>query len=139
METIRHLRRELVGRLVERLSHHGLAPRHASLQCEFQTRRTCVASFLQLPLAELHNLIVSLDAIWGRRAAEIREQLSLTPTAPARFALLERLLLARLYEAPPGLDPGLEVIQYGVAELAQTHGALPIRASVTTWVSGRNT
>ena len=83
--------------------------------------------FLQLPLAELHNHIVSLDAIWGRRAAEIREQLSLAPTTPARFALLERLLLARLYEAPPGLDSGLKTIRNGVAELARTHGTLPIR------------
>jgi len=29
---------------------------------------------LQLPLSELHNRVVSLDAIWGRFAAEIRER-----------------------------------------------------------------
>lgn len=83
--------------------------------------------FLQLPLAELHNHIVSLDAIWGRRAADIREQMSLAPTTQARFALLERLLLARLRDAPPGLTPALTTIRYSVAELARTHGAVPIR------------
>ena len=51
--------------------------------------------FLQLPLAELHNHIVSLDALWGNLAAEIRERLSTAPTTSVRFALLEQLLLAR--------------------------------------------
>src|SRR5215216_3086768 len=31
--------------------------------------------FLGLPLSELHNQFVSLDAIWGQYAAEIRERL----------------------------------------------------------------
>src|SRR5262249_45917502 len=53
------------------------------------------APFLRLPLAELHNQLVSLDAIWGA-AAEVRERLAAQPTPQARLALLERLLLARL-------------------------------------------
>jgi len=79
--------------------------------------------FLQLPLAELHNHIVSLDALWGNLAAEIREWLSTAPTTPARFALLEQLLLARLREAPHGLN----VVRHAVAAIAQNRGALSIR------------
>src|SRR4051812_49320996 len=56
--------------------------------------------FLRLPLSELHNQVVSLDVIWGRDAAEIRERLSAVPTAQAGFALLEGLLLSRLCDAP---------------------------------------
>jgi AraC-like DNA-binding protein len=80
--------------------------------------------FLQLPLSELHNQVVSLDAIWGQYAAEIRERLYAAPTIQAGFALLERLLLARLCEAPNGLD----IVQYAIAEIARHHGAQSIRA-----------
>jgi AraC-like DNA-binding protein len=86
------------------------------------------APFLRLPLAELRNQVVSLDALWGRSAAEIRERLSTAPTLQARFALLERLLLARLGEGPHGLDAGLETVRYAVAEIARQRGALSIGA-----------
>jgi AraC-like DNA-binding protein len=43
--------------------------------------------FLQLPLAELNNQIVALDAIWGNLAGEIRQRLYAAPTIQARFAL----------------------------------------------------
>jgi AraC-like DNA-binding protein len=79
--------------------------------------------FLHLPLSELQNQVVSLDAIWGGFAAEIRERLYLAPTIQARFALLEELLLARLREAPQGL----KAVQYAVGEVARVHGALSIR------------
>ena len=79
--------------------------------------------FLQLPLSELQNQVVSLEAIWGNFAAEIRERLYSTPAIQARFALLEQLLLTRLCEAPQGLN----AVQYAVAEIAQYHGALSIR------------
>jgi AraC-like DNA-binding protein len=87
----------------------------------FKPGRACL--FLQIPLSELQNQVVSLDAIWGGFAAEIRERLYLAPTIQARFALLEELLLARLREAPQGL----KAVQYAVGELAQYHGALSIR------------
>jgi AraC-like DNA-binding protein len=80
-------------------------------------------SFLRLPLSELHNQVVSLDAIWGHFADEIRERLYAAPTLQARFALLEQLLLARLQEAPHGL----KIVQHAVAEIARYHGTLSIR------------
>ena len=79
--------------------------------------------FLGLPLSELQNQIVSLDAIWGTFAAELRERLYAAPTIQARFALLEKILLARLREIPPGLKP----VQCAVAEIARQHGTLSIR------------
>ena len=79
--------------------------------------------FLQLPLSELQNQVISLDAIWGGFAAEIRERLYLAPTIQARFTLLEELLFARLNETPRGL----KAVQYAVGELARYHGALSIR------------
>lgn len=80
--------------------------------------------FLQIPLSELHNRVVSLDAIWGHFAAEIRERLYAAPTIQAQFALLERFLLARLCESPHGLH----AVEYAIAEIARQHGTLSIRA-----------
>lgn len=80
--------------------------------------------FLQLPLNELHNQIVSLDAIWGSFAAEIRERLYAAPTMQARFALFERFLLTRLGDVPYGL----RAVQYAIKQIARCHGALSIRA-----------
>jgi AraC-like DNA-binding protein len=83
--------------------------------------------FLQLPLSDLHNQIVSLDAILGSFSAEIRERLYAAPSMEARLALLERLLLARLCEAPQGLNM-LNVVRYSVAQIARHHGMLSIGA-----------
>lgn len=83
-----------------------------------------VYPFLCLPLSELHNQVVPVDTIWGRFAAELRERLYAAPTVQEGLALLEQLLLARLAEAPYGLD----VVQYAISELDRDHGAVSIRA-----------
>src|SRR5215212_7223953 len=80
--------------------------------------------FLQFPLSEMNSQVVALDAIWGHDASELRERLHAAPTVQAGFALLEQLLLARLREAPPGL----RLVQHAMTEIAQSHGALSIRA-----------
>ncbi|HEX3054073.1 MAG TPA: helix-turn-helix domain-containing protein [Aggregatilineaceae bacterium] len=79
--------------------------------------------FLHLPLSELHNRVVTLDAIWGQFAAELRERLYAAPTIQSGFALLERLLLERLEEAPPGL----EIVRSGITQMARQHGIVSIR------------
>jgi len=79
--------------------------------------------FLGLPLSKLQNQVVSLDAIWGRFASELREQLYAVPTIQARFALLEQFLLARLCDPPQKL----KVVQYAVAEIARHHGTQSVR------------
>jgi AraC-like DNA-binding protein len=93
--------------------------------------------FLGLPLSELQNQVVALDAIWGTFAAELRERLYAAPTIQTRFALLEQFLLARLCDTAcfakqnmvrcRGTLQGLTAVQYAVAEIARHHGALSIR------------
>ena len=70
--------------------------------------------FLHLPLSELQDQVISLAALWGSFAAEIRDRLYDVPAATERIALLERLLLARLGEAPRGWD----AVQFAVSKIA---------------------
>jgi AraC-like DNA-binding protein len=80
--------------------------------------------FLGLPLAELHDQAVPLDALWGRSCAvAIREQLCAAPNVQAGFALLESWLLVRLGETPQHLD----TVRYAISEIAQERGLLSIR------------
>lgn len=79
--------------------------------------------FLRLPLSELHNQVVPLNAIWGGNADQIRERLYTASTAQAGFALLERLLLSRLCNAPNGLN----IVQYAISQIEGQHGTLSIR------------
>ena len=49
--------------------------------------------FFHLPAGELHNAQVSLEELWGPKAAELRERLLEAPTPAARFVVLERALI----------------------------------------------
>ncbi|MFB8088463.1 AraC family transcriptional regulator [Streptomyces sp. col6] len=59
---------------------------------------------LGVPPAELDGAVVPLDALWGREASRIREQLGEAPSWQARFALADALL-GRRYAAGPPVDP----------------------------------
>jgi methylphosphotriester-DNA--protein-cysteine methyltransferase len=78
--------------------------------------------FLRMPLSELHNDIVALDAIWAQEAAELCERLHDAPTIRAGFALLERMLTTRLRKTSE-----LDMVRFAIAEIARLSGALPIR------------
>lgn len=78
--------------------------------------------FFRLPASVLHNQVVPTDTLWGRFAAEVGERLYHEPKLAARFALLERLLLARL-EAAPGLD----LVLFAIDQLARHGSALSIK------------
>jgi len=54
--------------------------------------------FFRLPVDELHNLHVSLEDLWGREAAILREQLLEAATPQKKFAVLESCLLARAFK-----------------------------------------
>src|SRR5215207_9023455 len=82
-----------------------------------------VAPFLQMPLSELHNEIVPLEALWGCFAAEIRERLYDAPTPQVGLRLLERLLLARLCDTPHSLP----LVQGAITEIERQRGTLAIR------------
>jgi AraC-like DNA-binding protein len=81
-------------------------------------------AFLGVPLSELHNGVVSLDAIWGRFAAEVRERLHAAATPERRFALAEEILLARMHNRPAASP----VVEYATKQIAYRHGALGIGA-----------
>lgn len=51
---------------------------------------------LGVPPGELVDRHVDLEALWGRRARELRERLCAAPTTEQRFAILEAELVARL-------------------------------------------
>jgi AraC-like DNA-binding protein len=80
--------------------------------------------FLKIPLRELHNQIVELEALWGVESHELHEQLSETTHLSAGFDLLERFLLARLDEVPRGLP----LVRHATQQIARLNGALSIRA-----------
>ncbi len=50
--------------------------------------------FFPMPAGELQNAIVPLDAVWGRRADEVRERLMAADSAARKVAVLEQALLA---------------------------------------------
>lgn len=83
-----------------------------------------VYPFLRLPLSELRNEVVPVDAIWGDFATEIRERLYAAPTVQEGLMLLEKLLLARLTDELYGLD----IVQYAINLISRPDGALSIRA-----------
>jgi AraC-like DNA-binding protein len=51
--------------------------------------------FFDVPAGELHNRHLSLEALWGGGAGELRERLLEAGTPRAMFAVLEQALLAR--------------------------------------------
>ena len=83
-----------------------------------------VYPFVGLPLSELYNQVVALDAVWGRFASDFRERLYAAPSVEAGFALFEQLILTRLREEPHGQN----VVEYGIAEIARNQGSLSIKA-----------
>ena len=50
--------------------------------------------FLRLPATELHNAHVSLEVLWGMKAAELRDRLLEAGTPEMQFRILEEALLA---------------------------------------------
>jgi AraC-like DNA-binding protein len=77
---------------------------------------------LGMPMHELADLVVPLDAALGRTGAELPERLSEAPTWEARFAVLDRLLARRL-EAARAPAAGVEHAWW---RLVGTHGATPV-------------
>lgn len=79
--------------------------------------------FLGFPLSELYNRVVPLEAIWGRWASQIREQLHAAPTIKAGLVLFERLLFERFCE-----DLYVQnIVSYGISVINRKHGTLSIR------------
>jgi AraC-like DNA-binding protein len=82
--------------------------------------------FLGFPLSEVYNQIIALDAVWGRWASEIREQLHAAPTIETALILFERWLHDRLRETPKTTNEQ-KVVEYAISAISQNYGALSIR------------
>jgi hypothetical protein len=54
--------------------------------------------FFTLPIDQLRNQHVSLQTLWGKQAAELRERLLAAETGQAKLLLLERALLCLLHQ-----------------------------------------
>lgn len=80
--------------------------------------------FLNFPLSELQNQIVSAETLWDSFAAELYERLAAAPSIQARLLLFEELLHTRLSDVPHGLN----AVRHGVAEIARHTGTLSIKA-----------
>src|SRR5271166_1156544 len=52
--------------------------------------------FLRMPAGELRDTSVSLDALWGSAAGDLRDQLIGASTPQHRFEILERVLVGEL-------------------------------------------
>jgi AraC-like DNA-binding protein len=61
-------------------------------------RPGCAGAVLGVPPGELIDRHVDLEALWGRRARELRERLCAATTTHERFAILEAELASRLDE-----------------------------------------
>jgi len=78
------------------------------------------AAVLGVPPGELMDRHVDLEALWGRRARELRERLREAPTTPERFAILEAELVARLdaNRVHPAVTYALDVLTRPEARVA---------------------
>src|SRR5919202_2651252 len=77
---------------------------------------------LGIPMHELADRVTTLEDVLGGDGIALPERLYEAGTWPARFALLDRLLAARLAEAK-GPAPGVEHAWW---RLVGTHGAAPV-------------
>lgn len=73
-------------------------------------------------LAELGSRMVEVGALFGPAGERLRERLAETPGWPARFALVEAFVAARLTHAPA------PALAFAWRRLAETGGRLPIAA-----------
>ncbi|MEV0999731.1 helix-turn-helix domain-containing protein [Nonomuraea sp. NPDC050202] len=81
-----------------------------------------LAPFLPMPAAELCDLPVTVEQVWGRaRAAELRERLAAAAGPDVMLTLLEDELMRRLRETT-----GLGLVRHTSSVIAATTGAVPI-------------
>ena len=78
--------------------------------------------FFGVPAGELHNQVVSLDTLWGPRAASISDQLWDARTAEARVGILERALVERAH----GRFDRHPAVAQAIALFDRSNGALPV-------------
>jgi AraC-like DNA-binding protein len=93
-----------------------------------QFRAGGAAHFLNMPMSEACNQVVSLEDLWRSSGATVRERLIEAPAPQARFAVLEQLLLEHIQRNfDPAIECAVVALERGmpVSLLAQRLGLLP--------------
>ena len=106
--------------------HEGYALVESQHQHGVQLDLTPLGAYrlLGLPMSEIANSIVALDALRGRATVELAERLAGTPDWAERFALIDRLLLRWADEGP---EPD-SAVSWAWNQLARTDGRAPVGA-----------
>jgi AraC-like DNA-binding protein len=102
----------------------GSRDAYACVQANFTLLGLC--AFLGHPVGPLANRVVPIAAVLGRFGDELTEQLSAVPTWDARFALLDRTILARIdrnRHVPP-------IVRRTYNSVVQHRGRVAIRSLV---------
>jgi AraC-like DNA-binding protein len=83
------------------------------------------APFLDVPVSELRNRTVSLDAVWGRAGATLRERLRAAPSPAATVRVLTEALHEQLAaEGPP------DVVTAAVERIRRANGQVSVQTLV---------
>lgn len=98
-----------IGSFVAGLSLAPTLTSHPGRQRGVEIRLTPPGAYrlFGLPMSELTDRVVDLDAVWGRAAARLVDRLAEAPGWAARFALIDDELSRRV-ERGPRPDPELE-------------------------------
>jgi AraC-like DNA-binding protein len=104
--------------------HHGYAvTEHHGSQHGVQVDLTPIGAARVLGAPhEIANECVSLDDLFGRAAGELADRLASAPDWASRFALLDRVLLDRVADAPEP-DPA---VAWAWRQLERSHGQVPV-------------
>lgn len=89
-------------------------------------RPGAAARFLPVPLGELTDLRVPLDALWGREARPLADAVE-WPVMPGRVARVEAVLLARLAREARRRRDDERLVARAVALLRQARGGAGVR------------
>jgi AraC-like DNA-binding protein len=107
--------------------HEGYAvTQHQGRQHGIQVNLTPLGAYrlLGVPMREVANQVVELDALRGREIAELTDRLTSAPGWPERFALLDRVL-SRWADDGPDADVS---VAWAWRQLERSHGQVAVGA-----------
>jgi AraC-like DNA-binding protein len=82
-----------------------------------------VAPFVGLPLNEMRNRTVSVDAVWGRSVDRLRDRLASASSTDDMLQITESELRSRLNTAPP---PGFRLVDHVAGRMEASWGAVRV-------------
>ena len=112
------------GSFVAGLHETAAITEHAGVSHGIQAYLTPLGAerLFRMPMGELAGGGADLADLLGPVATELAERLYVAPDWPARFALLERFIAARVHDAPP---PAPE-LEWAWGRLLASDGAVPV-------------